>query len=128
MSELVKGSTIGFLSCPHCGKETEFYIHGNSASVICSDHNCWGGMTCNWGGQDEPYRFIEKMKACWNQRTPSGHSIIAARDYIRKYRDSIQEEIQQGESDFSGCCLDVLDKALNKLECFLPSGNTPATL
>lgn len=119
------GSSIGFLSCPHCGKETEFYISGYKAHIICSDHNCWGGMSVQWGTHDEPYRFIEKMKASWNQRTPDGHAIIAAKSYIEKYRDEIYREAQGEDSDHFGCCLNVLDEVLNKLDCFIPSGGRP---
>lgn len=119
---IVAGSSIGFLSCPHCGKETEFYISGYKAHIICSDHNCWGGMTAQWGTHDEPYRFIEKMKASWNQRAQDGHAIVAATKYIEEYREEVRRDLQSEYSEYCQHCLDVLDEVLNKLDCFTPIG------
>lgn len=122
---VVVGSSIGFLGCPHCGKETEFSIRGNKAHIICSDHNCWGGMSVQWGTHNEPYRFIEKMKASWNLRTPDGYGIVAAKRCIEKYREEIYQDTQQEYSDHCRYCVEVLDEVLNKLECFMPSGGRP---
>ncbi len=123
--ERIKGSSIGFLNCPHCGKETEFFIRGNKAYIVCSDHDCWGGMDCQWGTCDEPWRFIEKMKASWNQRTPDGYGIVAAKRYIEEYREEIYQDSQREDSCYGFFCVEVLDAVLNKLECFMPSAGRP---
>lgn len=121
----VKGSDIGLLGCPHCGKEVEFFISGQVAYIFCSDHNCHGGMRIQWGGHDEPYRFIERMKTSWNQRTPNGYGIIAAKRYIEKYRNEIYQAAQREDPDYCNFCIEVLDEVLNKLDCFIPTGGRP---
>ena len=115
----VKGSDIGLLNCPHCGKEVEFFVSGNVAYIFCSDRNCWSGTRCQWGTADEPYRFIEKMKNDWNKRTPDGNALVAAIEYIVEYRNYVYQEAQKEYSDYCYYCIDVLDEVINKLECFI---------
>lgn len=117
---VVPGYNVGFLSCPHCGKESEFLIGYDEAHIICSDHNCLGKMSVHWGTRDEPYRFIEKMKANWNKRTPDGHAIIEATAYIEKYRKEVYNDSQEEYSDCCAHCVEVVDEILNKLLCFTP--------
>jgi len=56
--------------CPYCKKESpELNIGNGNAYIICSDHNCLGEMNVQWGTEDKPYIFIQKMKDNWNKRT-----------------------------------------------------------
>ena len=120
MMRVVPGNSIGFLNCPHCGKESEFLIGYNEAHVICSDHNCLSKMSVHWGTSDEPYRFINKMKSNWNKRTPDGNALIQAKDYIEKYRSEIYDKSQEEYSDYCRYCVEVIDVIIDKLLIFTP--------
>ena len=115
----VKGSELGLATCPHCGKEVEFLIHGNTAYIFCSDHNCWGGSRVSWGTLDKPYIFIEKLKANWNKRVPEQNALVKAIEYIEEYRNQIYEQNQQECSEYFGCCVDALDEAIQKAKAFV---------
>lgn len=118
--KIVDGSSLGILSCPHCGEDVDFYTFGRKAFIVCKDKDCWGGMKVEWGSHDDPEPFIEKMKRNWNTRTPDGHALIKARAYIEKYRDRIYEESQKPYSDYCAYCVQVLDEVLNQLDVHVP--------
>lgn len=44
----ISGKTLGLDVCPHCGKEVDFLVSGNTAFIICSDRNCLGGLRISW--------------------------------------------------------------------------------
>lgn len=119
MANIVKGSDIGLSTCPHCGKEVEFIMHPYDAYIICSDHNCWGFSQVRWGTNDDPYIFIEKMKANWNKRVPEQNALIKAIEYLEKYRAEIYELNQQPDSEYMGCCIETLDEAIHKARMFV---------
>lgn len=114
----VNGTQLGYLNCPYCGKETEFAIGYSEAHIMCSDHNCLGMMSVHWGTHDEPYRFIEKMKANWNKRNPDTSTLIGAIDYIHKYRNVVYDDSQKEYSDCCAHCVEVVDDILDKLITF----------
>ena len=117
----VMGKDLGLATCPHCGKEVEFLVHGNTAYIFCSDHNCWGGSRVSWGSADKPYIFIEKLKANWNKRVPEQNALVKAIEYLEEYRDTINKQIEQDKEDsyFYGCCIEALDEAIQKARVFV---------
>lgn len=117
----MRGSDAGFDRCPHCGKESEFVRRSGTAYVICSDHNCWGGMEVGWGSKDNPEVFIAKMRRNWNKRAASNNTgLEAAIKSIREFRKQIYEENQQPYSEHNQLCVDMLDEVLLKMSCFMP--------
>lgn len=117
----MKGKEAGFAECPHCGKESEFTRRSSEAYVICSDHNCWGGMDARWGTEDDPEKAIAKMRRNWNKRVLSNNTgLDAAIKSIEELRKRVYEENQRPFSRYDQVCVDLLDEVLFKMRCFVP--------
>lgn len=115
----ISGKVLGLDVCPHCGKEVEFLISGYTAYIICSDHNCLGGLRVSWGTNDKPYVFIEKLKSNWNKRCADQNALIKAINYLEEFRDEVYQQTQEEDAERWGCCLDTLDEAINKAKAFV---------
>ena len=119
MSRVKNGKDMGLEPCPHCGKDVEFFISGNTAFIYCSDHNCLGGSRVSWGTNDTPYIFIEKLKANWNNRCADQNALVKALEYLDKFRNELYQQTQNEDSERWGCCVDTLDEAIDKARMFV---------
>ena len=104
--------------CPHCQKPVELIPIQNGFAIICSDHNCLGGMDIHYGECDNPEIFKAKLISNWNKRDPEICAVSAAVECLIEYGREINEENQRPWSNHGSCCIDVLDEAINMVRCF----------
>ena len=64
--------------CPHCRKPVEFVEIQGGYAIVCSDHNCLGGMDIHYGWKDDREIFKNKLISNWNKRTPEVRAVNAA--------------------------------------------------
>ena len=117
--QVYKGFDFGFIHCPHCGKPSEFLRGMSEAHVICSDHNCWGGMSCHWGTSDNPEIFIDKMKNDWNKRIPISTPLRNAINAMEVYRNMIAEQTNIPDADYWESHIEVIDEVISKARLFV---------
>lgn len=104
--------------CPHCGTSAQLLDLQNGYAVVCGDKNCLCEMRVKFGSCDNKDIFLHKLISDWNKREPEIKSVTLAIQQVREYRDRIYEETQEEYDDHGGCCVDVLDEAINILQCF----------
>lgn len=105
-------------NCPHCGLPVEFLSLHSGFAIICSDHNCLGGMDVHYGTQDNPELFKKKLISNWNKRKPEIRAVEAAVECTIDYRDKIYDECQEPYDEHGQCCIDCIDEIINRLRCF----------
>ena len=110
--------SMNLLPCPHCQKPVEFLTLQGGYAIICSDHNCLGGMDIRYGWQDDQEIFKKKLISNWNRRTPEVRAVKAATECIRKYGEELYESMQEPYNEHGACCIEVVDEILNRLNCF----------
>ena len=104
--------------CPFCGGEVRFVSIQNGFAIVCGDKNCLGQMRIMFGRCDNKEIFRETLISNWNKRNPEVRAVIAAYECIEDYRNTLYEETQESYDEHGGCCIDVLDEVLNRLQCF----------
>lgn len=104
--------------CPHCGSSAYLVDLQNGYAIVCDDRNCLGSMKIRFGSCDNKDIFLQKLISDWNKRIPEVKAVVSAINQIREYRDDIYEETQEEYDDHGSCCVDVLDEAINILQCF----------
>lgn len=114
-------NTTNLLPCPHCRSKARIVQISGGYAIVCEDKNCLGQMRIHYGSSDDKEMFLKKLISDWNRRTPEVRAVTAAVECLTKYRDDIYDENQEEYSDYSGCCVDVLDEAINRLKCFTSS-------
>lgn len=105
-------------SCPFCGKPAEFISLQSGFAIICSDHNCLGGIETRFGRMDNPEIFKAKLVANWNKRDKDVAAVEAAVECAIAYRDEVYDDCQEPYDSHGQCCVDVLDEVINRLRCF----------
>lgn len=109
---------IALAPCPHCGSGARIVDIYNGYAIICDDKNCLCMMQIRFGSCDDKGLFLRKLIADWNKRNPEIEAVTSAIRCIREYRDNIYEQTQEAYDDHGSCCVDVLDEAINILQCF----------
>lgn len=104
--------------CPHCQKPVELIQMQSGFAIICSDHNCLGGMEIHYGTCDNPEIYKAKLISNWNRRTPEVRAVAAAIECLIAYREEIYGMCQEPYDEHGQCCIDVLDEAINRVRCF----------
>lgn len=112
--------------CPFCGSEARLVRIQNGYAIVCGDKNCLGQMRVTFGMCDNEVIFLEKLLSDWNKRKPEVSAVAAAYECIEEYRNAIYDETQEEYDNHGGCCVDVLDEALNRLHCFTSSAAVDA--
>lgn len=105
-------------NCPHCNKPVEFVSIQSGYAIICSDHNCLGGMQIHYGWNDDGEIFKQKLISNWNRRTPDVAAVDAAMNCIEAYRKELYESCQEPYDEHGACCVETADEILNRLQCF----------
>ena len=105
-------------NCPHCQREVELLSVQSGFSIICTDHNCLGGMSIHYGWADDPELFLRKLISNWNRRTPDVPAIDAAVKCIEEYRSDLYDSCQEPYDEHGQCCIEVADEIINRLRCF----------
>ena len=109
---------MNLISCPHCHKPVEFVEIQGGYAIVCSDHNCLGGMSIHYGWYDDREIFKNKLISNWNKRTPEVRAVNAAVECIRKYGEDLYASMQEPYDEHGACCMQVVDEILNRLNCF----------
>lgn len=109
---------IRLAPCPHCGSGAHLVDIHNGYAIVCDDKNCLGDMYIKFGSCDNKELFLQKLISDWNRRVPEIKAVVEAIKSITEYRDTIYEETQEEYDNHGGCCVDVLDEAINILMCF----------
>lgn len=105
--------------CPHCGKPVEYVEKSYEAYIICSDHNCLGGMSIKWGTQDDSSKYLMKLWADWNKRAKEQTALCQCIKAVEQQRIALEKELAEDPySNNCMYCLDVLDKALDTMRVF----------
>ena len=104
--------------CPHCGAGAHLITIQNGYAIVCDDKNCLCLMQIKYGSCDNKYIFLKKLIADWNKRAPEIKAVTEAIRSIREYRNHIYDETQEPYDEHGYCCIDVLDEAINILQCF----------
>lgn len=104
--------------CPHCGLPVELIETQYGFSIICSDHNCLGGIEIRCGTMANKEIFKRKLIANWNRRKPEVGAVEAAKECLLQYRDEIYDLCQEPYDEHGQCCVEVLEEAINRLSCF----------
>ena len=112
---------IELLRCPHCNSKMSLVEIQRGYAIVCTDKNCLGGMRITYGSDDNKELFLTTLISNWNKRNPEVRAITAATECIEHFRNKIQNEIQEPYDEHGHCCIDVLDKTLNLLQCFTVS-------
>lgn len=112
--------------CPFCGKPVNFIRIQWGFAIVCSDKNCLGCMQVRYGTCDNEEIFKAKLISDWNKRSPQVPAIEAAWNCILQYRNEIYAACQEPYDDHGGCCIEVLDEVLNRLNCFTASAAVEA--
>ena len=109
---------IRLAPCPHCGTFARLVDTHNGYAIVCGDKNCLGQMRVQFGSCDNKELFLQKLVSDWNRRVPDIKAVTAAIESVTEYRDHIYEESQEEYDMHCGCCVDVLDEAINIMNCF----------
>jgi hypothetical protein len=104
--------------CPHCGSGARLVNLQNGYAIVCDDKNCLGLMKVSFGSCDNKDIFLQKLVSDWNRRVPEIKAVASAIQSVREYRDHIYEESQEEYDVHCAHCVDVLDEAINILQCF----------
>ena len=104
--------------CPHCNKRVEFVELQGGYAIVCSDHNCLGGMQIHYGLKDDCEIFKQKLISNWNRRTPDVMAVAAAVNCIEEFRDELYESCQEPYDEHGACCIETANEILNRLLCF----------
>ena len=103
--------------CPHCRKPVELIDTQGGYAIICTDHNCLGGMEIHYGWKDDREIFKRKLISNWNRRTPEVRAVNAAVECIREYGKELYESMQEPYDEHGACCMQVVEEVLNRLTC-----------
>ena len=109
---------IELRSCPHCNKPVELVSLQSGYAIVCSDHNCLGGMQIHYGWKDDREIFKQKLISNWNRRTPDVTAVEAAVNCIEEFRDELYESCQEPYDEHGVCCIETVYQILNRLLCF----------
>ena len=112
------GLTMELKPCPFCGQPARIFRIQNGYAICCNDKSCLGMMEIRFGSCDNEIIFKEKLISNWNKRQPEVVAVQAAFECIREYRNGIYDDMQEPYDDHGNCCMQVLDEALNRLQCF----------
>lgn len=104
--------------CPHCGKSVELMTIQCGYAIVCSDHNCLGGMSIHYGSCDNTEMFLAKLIANWNKRQPEVRAVTAAIECIHDYGEDLYRRCQEPYDEHGQCCINVVEEILNRLNCF----------
>jgi len=104
--------------CPHCRKPVEFVEIQGGYAIVCSGHNCLGGMDIHYGWKDDREIFKNKLISNWNKRTPEVRAVNAAVECIREYGKELYDSMQEPYDEHGACCMSVVEEVLNRLVCF----------
>lgn len=109
---------IALAPCPHCGAGAQLLTLQNGYAIVCDDKNCLSMMQIKYGSCDNKELFLQKLISDWNKRSPEIKAVTEAIKGVREYRDHIYDEAQEPYDEHGSCCIDVLDEAINILQCF----------
>lgn len=109
---------IELRNCPYCNEPVEFITIQGGYAIICSDHNCLGGMQIHFGWKDDGEIFKQKLISNWNHRTPDVEAVDSAMRCIEAYRNELYDSCQEPYDEHGMCCVETADEILNRLQCF----------
>ena len=112
---------IELLRCPHCNSEMGIVKIHSGYAIVCTNRSCLCKMEIHTGSSDNDKLFLAALISNWNKRSPEVRAVTAAIECLENYRNQIYNGMQEPYDDHGQCCIDVLDEALNRLQCFTSS-------
>ena len=109
---------IELARCPHCNNKMRAIRIQSGYAIICTDKNCLCKMEIYYGSDDHAKLYLAMLVSNWNKRSPEIRAVTAAVECITQYRNQLYNEMQEPYDTHGQCCIDVLDEALNRLQCF----------